>query len=269
MLRELKTGVNRLLWVAVGLAGIGGPASGQLSAQTITSIVNAASNLPGAISPGEIVVIGGASLGPATLVAAPIAGAATLPLALGGVSVTFNGIAAPIVYVSASQVSVQVPNALAGASSAAVTVSYGSGTSPAFNVSVVPSAPGLFTLDYSGAGQAVALNFGSINSAQNPVAPGSSIILFATGEGLTVPAAVDGTIQTSATVHVPLLPISVQIAGRPAKVLFSSSAPGSIAGVVEIAVLVPANLPSGTTAPVTLTIGGVTTTRVTTVAVHP
>jgi len=268
MLRGLKTRVNQLLGVIVGLAAIGGPASMTLSAQTITSIVNAASNLPGAISPGEIVVIGGASLGPATLVAAPIAGATALPLALGGVNVTFNGVAAPIVYVSASQVSVQAPSALAGASSAAVTVSNGSGTSPQFNVPVVPSAPGLFTLDYSGAGQAVALNFGGINSAQNPAAPGSSIILFATGEGLTAPAGADGKIQTSSTIHVPLLPISVQIGGRPAQVLFSSSAPGSIAGVVEIAVLVPATLSSGAAAPVTLTIGGVTTTRVTTLAVH-
>jgi uncharacterized protein (TIGR03437 family) len=268
MLQGLKTRANQLLWILVGLAAIGGPMSGPASAQTITVIVNAASQLPGGVSPGEIVVIGGVSVGPAALVVAPIAGATALPVSLGGVTVSFNGIAAPIIYVSASQTSVQVPYALAGASSAAVRVSNGSGTSPAFNVPVVLSAPGLFTLNYSGAGAAVALNFGGVNSAQNPVARGSSIILFATGEGLTAPAGVDGMIQTSATVHVPLQSISVRIAGVPAQVLFSGSEPGNTAGIVEIGVLVPANLPAVTAAPVTLTIGGVTTTQVTTLAVR-
>jgi uncharacterized protein (TIGR03437 family) len=252
-----------LSWVLAGLA-----VCLPLSAQTIASVVNAASGQAGGVSPGEIVVIAGSSLGPATLVAAPIAGATTLPLSLGGVSVTFNGTAAPIVYASASQTSVQVPYAMAGAGSAAVKVSTLSGTSPAFNVSVVDSAPGLFTLNYSGSGPVVALNFGSINSAQNPVAPGSSIILFATGEGVTSPASVDGAIQTNTTVHAPAQPISVQIGGTQAQVLFSSSVAGNMAGIVQIGVVVPASLPSLPAAPVSLTIGGVTTSQLTTLAVH-
>jgi len=157
---------------------------------------------------------------------------------------------------------------MAGAGSAAVKVSTLSGTSPAFNVSVVDSAPGLFTLNYSGSGPVVALNFGSINSAQNPVAPGSSIILFATGEGVTSPASVDGAIQTNTTVHAPAQPISVQIGGTQAQVLFSSSVAGNMAGIVQIGVVVPASLPSLPAAPVSLTIGGVTTSQLTTLAVH-
>jgi trimeric autotransporter adhesin len=268
MLRDLKSHANWFLGIVTGLACIGGLVSDPLRAQTITSIVNAASGSAGGVSPGEIVVISGTSLGPATLVAAPIAGATVLPVMLGGVNVTFNGIAAPMIYASAVQTSVQVPYAMAGAGSAAVKVSNGSATSPAFNVAVVDNAPGLFTLNYSGSGPVVALNFGSINSAQNPVAPGSSIILFATGEGVTTPAGVYGAIQTNSTVHAPNQPISVHIGGAAAQVLFSSSVSGNLAGIVEIGVVVPASLPSLPAAPVTLTIGGVTTSQLTTLAVH-
>ena len=247
---------------------IGGSLPALLSAQTIASITNAASGLPGGVSPGEIVVIYGASLGPATLMSAPIADATTLPVSLGGVSVSFSGTAAPIVYVSATQTAVQVPYELAGSSSASVTVTTGAGTSPAFSVPVVLAAPGLFTLNYGGTGQVVALSLGGANSAQNPVPAGSSVVLFATGEGVRSPASVDGMIQSGLTISQPAQPISVQIARVNAPVLFVGAVPGGIPGLVEIGVLVPFGIPSNTATPVTLTIGGVATTQVTTLAVH-
>jgi uncharacterized protein (TIGR03437 family) len=257
---------NRIFLILCGLMSIGG--SLPLAAQTITSITNAASGLPGGVSPGEIVLIGGAALGPATLVAAPIAGGTTLPVSLDGVSVSFSGTAAPIVYVSATGTTVQVPYELAGFSGASVTVTTRGGTSPPFNVPVVLTAPGLFTLNYSGSGQVVALSFGAVNSPQNPVPPGSSVVLYATGQGVTFPAGVDGVIGTTLTISQPAQPISVQIAGINAPVMFAGSAPGDIAGVLEIGVLVPSGIPSNIATPVTLTIGGVTTTQRTTLAVH-
>jgi uncharacterized protein (TIGR03437 family) len=257
-----------ILPILCGLILIGGWLPARLSAQTITSITNAASGLAGGVSPGEIVVIYGTSLGPATLLSAPIAAGATLPVSLGGVRVSFSGIAAPIVYASASQTAVQVPYELAGSGSAAVLVTSGNGTSPAFNVPVVLSAPGLFTGNYSGAGQVAALNVGGANSAQNPVPAGSSVLLFATGEGLTFPAGVDGLIQTVTTIRQPTQPISVLIAGTQAQVLFSGSVPGDLPGIVEIGVVVPPNLPANAATPVMLTIGGLTTTRITTLAVQ-
>lgn len=258
----------RVLSILLGLSAIGSPMPVQLSAQTITSIANAASGLPGGVSPGEVVVILGSSLGPATLVAAPIAGATALPTTLAGVSVSFNGVAAPVVYASAAQTAVQVPYELAGSSSASVILTSANGASPAFNVPVVLTAPGLFTLNYSGTGQVAALNSGGANSTQNPVPVGSSVILFATGEGMTFPAGVDGVIQTVTTIRQPTQPISVQIAGTAAQVLFAGSVPGDIPGVLEIGILLPAGLRVAAAAPVTLTIGGVTTTQLTTLAVQ-
>ena len=261
--------VNQSFLILFGLLVIGSSMPGLLSAQIITSITNAASGLPGGVSPGEIVLIGGTSLGPATLAVAPVVAGTTLPVSLGGVTVSFGGTAAPLVYVSATGISAQVPYEVAGSSSASVTVVTGGGTSPAFSVPVVLTAPGLFTLNYSGAGQVVAMSLGNVNSAQNPVPPGSSVVLYATGQGVTTPASVDGMIGTTLTVSRPAQPISVQIAGLDAPVLFSGSVPGDIAGVFEIGVLVPFGIPSNNSTPVTLTIGGVTTTQRTTLAVHP
>ncbi len=271
----MKARANRTLPILGGLILIGCALPALLQAQTITAVTNAASGLPGGVAPGEIVVIYGTSLGPATLISAPIAGAASLPVSLGGVSVSFSGAAAPIVYVSATQTSVQVPYALAGSGSASVTVTTGAGTSPAFSVPVVLAAPGLFTLNYGGTGQVVALSFGGANTAQNPVPPGSSVLLFATGEGLTSPGngvtspgGLDGVIQTGLSLSQPAESISVQIAGVNAPVLFAGSVPGSVPGIVEIGVLVPFGIPNNTATAVTLTIGGVTTTGATTLAVH-
>lgn len=257
--------------ILFGLLVIGSAMPGLLSAQTITSITNAASGLPGGVCPGEIVLISGASLGPAALVAAPVVGGATLPVSLGGVSVSFSGTAAPIVYASATGTAVQVPYEVAGSGSASVTVTTGSGISPPFSVPVVLTAPGLFTMNYSGAGQVVAMSLGNVNnvnSVQNPVPPGSSLVLYATGQGVTFPAGVDGAIGTTLTVSRPAQPISVQIAGINAPVLFAGSVPGNIAGMFEIGVLAPQGIPSNNATPVTLTIGGVTTTQKTTLAVH-
>jgi uncharacterized protein (TIGR03437 family) len=65
---------------------------------------------------------------------------------------------------------------------AQVTVAYEGRTSASFPVQVMQYAPGTFTLDASGKGQAVALNQdGSLNSTSNPAQGGDAISLFVTG----------------------------------------------------------------------------------------
>ena len=65
------------------------------------------------ISPGKIVVIYGAGLGPAQLVQnQPSNG--QFGTSVGGTAVSFNGIAAPILYASATQVAAVVPYAVSG-----------------------------------------------------------------------------------------------------------------------------------------------------------
>ena len=92
-----------------------------------------------------------------------------------GTRVAFNGIAATLLYTSATQVAAVVPYALTG-TTAEVTVAYQGENSAAFVVPVAPSAPGIFTSDQTGAGQAAAINVsdGTVNSAVNPVKIGDT-----------------------------------------------------------------------------------------------
>jgi uncharacterized protein (TIGR03437 family) len=63
---------------------------------------------------------------------------------LSGTSVTFNGIAAPVLYTSATQVGAVVPYPVTG-STAQVKVTYQGQVSNAFTVPVALVAPSLFT----------------------------------------------------------------------------------------------------------------------------
>ena len=86
---------------------------------------------------------------------------------------TVNGIAAPILYTSGSQTNIQIPYEIAGAAKASVILTTGGQTTPAVSMPVQPVSPGIFTINFSGSGQAVALDAdGSVNSSTNPAARG-------------------------------------------------------------------------------------------------
>jgi len=177
-------------------------------------------------------------------------------------TITFNGTAAPVVYAGSGATAVQVPYEIAGSTSASVLMTVGSQTAAPFTVPVAPTSPGLFTINYTGTGQVVALNAdGTVNSAANPAARGSSIMLFATGEGVTAPADTDGIGEANATL-VPTAPITVTFDGISATVASDTSFPKDVSGVLDITVTVPTNIAPGL-ANVLLTAGGVSTPTVT------
>ncbi len=186
----------------------------------IGAVVDAASESAVPITPGKIVVIYGAGLGPAGLIQnQPSNG--LFGTTVGGTVVSFNGTAAPLIYTSATQVAAIVPYAVTGMT-AQVTVSYQGETSAGFTVPVALSAPSIFTSNETGAGQAAALNAdGTVNTAANPVKIGGYISLYATGEGQTSPSGVDGKLGSS-SIH-PLLPVSVTVGGIPATVQYEGA----------------------------------------------
>ena len=61
------------------------------------SVTNAASNLAGSISPGEIVVLYGSSLSPTQIVVGTIGSDGIYPKELAGTGVSVNEIAAPMI----------------------------------------------------------------------------------------------------------------------------------------------------------------------------
>jgi uncharacterized protein (TIGR03118 family) len=243
-------------------AGIQGEAHGLFGAiappSTILTVVNAASGATGPIAPGEVVLIGGFTIGPSPRVTSPIPASGTLGTTAGGVSVTFNEVPAPILYASASTVAAIVPYELAGSPTADIvlkfTNQFNNQMPTAYRAQVALTAPGIFTLDTSGTGPAVAINQdGTVNSAANAAAQGSAVLLFATGEGPTAPPGQNGAITGGRILPGPVLPVSLTIGGQPARVISATSAPGSVAGVMQIEAIVPSGIATGAV-PVVLTV---------------
>jgi uncharacterized protein (TIGR03118 family) len=230
----------------------------------ISSLVSAASELPGPVSPGEIVLITGQSVGPSPSVTSAIPAKGNLPTTAGATAlattVAFNGTLAPIVYAGSAATSVQVPYEISGSTTANVVLTVGSQTAKAFSVQVAATAPSLFTTDFTGSNGVVALNAdGTVNSPANPAARGSMVMLFATGEGLTNPSDSDGVVEADNS-RVPVAPVSVTIGGTQATLGADGSTPKDVSGVLELTVTVPASIPAGS-ASVVLTAGGVATTQ--------
>ncbi len=232
----------------------------QAAGPVLAAVVNDASYdigtpTPVSISPGEIVALFGSSLGPVT----GIANTQTFGTTLGGVQVLFGTAAAPLLYVSAGQINAVVPYSVTG-STVAVTVSYNNAISPALTVTVQTTTPGIFSYDRSGSGPGAILNQDySVNSAARPAAAGSVVAIYCTGAGVTVPPSTDGALATL-TPPFPALaaqPVTVTIGGLSAEVVYSGVAPGAINGLTQIDAIVPGGLKSGSSVPVVVAIGGV------------
>ena len=119
---------------------------------------------------------------------------------LAGVQVLFNGLAAPLIYVSATQTAAVVPYELTPRTDATVQIVYQGVRSNALSVPVAVSAPGIFTQTQTGAGAGAIINQdGTVNSAANPAAKGSVIAIYATGEGQTIPSGINGKINNDGT----------------------------------------------------------------------
>jgi uncharacterized protein (TIGR03437 family) len=233
-------------------------------------VVNAASNQGTAIAPGEIVTIYGTDLSPVT------SGLQLIPPGLvspfgAGTQVLFgttpaNAVAAPIIYTSPTQISVVVPYGVASTGTAVTILqSLVVASAPAL-VPVVATAPGIFTTSGSGTGQINAINQDfKPNNAANPAAKGSVVVFYATGEGITTPAGVDGKPTSVATR--PVANVSVTVGGVAATSV-ALEAPGAVAGVLQVNVTIPAGAPSGAAVPVVLTVGAASSPAGTTLAIQ-
>ena len=254
------------------------------------SIFNSATGALGlGIAPGELITLKGINLGPAT----PVGGTSfsvsaqnTISSALAGVQVMFGNVAGTPTYVSSTQINVVVPWEISGQNSTNIVVVANSTQSAPISEIVVSVAPGVYTLNATGEGQAAALNSNlSVNGPvggvpvtggtvpTTPAVQGSEIAVYGTGGGLTSPASADGTLNSGITL-MPLLNwtqgssvVTATIGGKPATVLFAGAAPDLITGVWQINVLVPTGLTSGPQ-PLVFTIDGQQTQSNVTIAVQ-
>jgi uncharacterized protein (TIGR03437 family) len=257
-----------VLRMAVTTPAPGGGVSNEAAFQVygpnpqITAVVNSASYAQGTLAPGDVIAIYGIGMGPAALTifdpaAPPIP--TSLPAVAPSTSVTINGTPAPILYTSANVVGVTVPYTVSGAS-ASIVATYGGLVSQPVTVTVAAADPGVYSLAASGQGQGAILNYiagnYTINSASNPAAKGSIVIMYITGVGLTT-SGVDNQLIPASPAVTPILAPSVSIGGQGATVLGAQAPPGSIPGLMQLNVTVPMTVTAGVALPVIVTVGGV------------
>jgi uncharacterized protein (TIGR03437 family) len=115
------------------------------------------------------------------------------------------------------------------------------------------AAPGIFSLDTTGQGQAAAINQEgfTVNTVANPVKRGDIISIYGTGEGQATPSGFDGK-PAGVPLPQPSLPVSVTIGGQTIKSQYAGGAPGEIAGVVQVNVQIPTGIQTGNAVPVVL-----------------
>jgi uncharacterized protein (TIGR03437 family) len=244
---------------------------GPVAPPVLSQVVNAASGIAGGVSPGEILTIRGYGAGAAAVSGLTLNASGMVASSLNGLQVTFDGKAAPLIYTSANQTNLIVPYEVAGNPSTVMQVVYaaaaGTLQTAAWALPVVGSAPGVFTLDATGTGQAAVANEdGTINSPTNPAPRGSVISVYATGEGQTSPAGVTGSVTQSNT-KTPLLLVTVSIGGVGASVQYAGSAPDEVAGLLQVNAVVPQGAGPGSAVPVVLSIGGIASQAGVTIAV--
>lgn len=234
----------------------------------VDSVLNAASYKGNGVSPGEIITIFGLGIGPAVGEGLKLTPAGLVDTTLGGTRVLFDGQPGPMIYASDRQVSAVVPYGIAGKSRVNIEVEYLGGKTDPVPTSVNKTYPGIFTLNASGTGPGAILNDDfRVNSATTPAARGNVVAVYATGEGVTNPPSTDGKPGT-VPLPLPVLPVTASVGGQSADVLFAGTAPGLVAGVIQVNVRIPAALTPGTSVPIILNMGGVSSQSGVTVAVR-
>ena len=226
----------------------------RLPGPTGVSFLNGASFQPG-IAPGVIATITG------TGIATGVQGLVTadrvvgpLQNTLAGVSVTFNGINAPIYSVSningMEQVTVQVPFEIAPGTATVVINAAGGGTATINNVTIQSLSPGVFQLPGPGNFAVLVRPDGSFVSQDNPIRRGEVIRLYATGLGQVGPTPTSTNRVGVANQDV-LASIVVGLNNQGVVFISARTLPG-VVGVYEVAFQVPIDTATGPSQPIGL-----------------
>jgi uncharacterized protein (TIGR03437 family) len=193
------------------------------------SVMNAASLQPGPAAPGSIISIFGRNLAQTSSSCAEFCGT------LAGVTLTINGIPAPLQFVSGDQINAQVPFEVA-AGPATAELRLPSMPPAAIPFAIAPVAPGIFGNgpDQGSVGNAD----GTLNAPDNPAAPGSVVTVYLTGQGPVQPPVATGEPAPGDPPAQSVYPVAATIGGSTAEVVAAALSPESV-GVFRVDLRVP------------------------------
>jgi uncharacterized protein (TIGR03437 family) len=221
----------------------------------ITAVVNAADGqLP--VAPGGLISIYGQQMSPVNIATSQI----PLPTALGDSCLTVNGVAVPMLFVSPQQINGQLPVNVDG--NAQMTLRTPGGISDNFNFGILPAAPSIFRSGTAGPETGLATitraDNGELITPTNPVHPGDSIVIWATGLGRTTPSIDSGMPAPSDPLPYAVIQPTVLIGGVALDIQYAGLVPGSV-GLYQINATVPRSVPLGLSMPLLVTQGGSST----------
>jgi uncharacterized protein (TIGR03437 family) len=193
-----------------------------------------------AVAPGQVLSIFGTRIAPPRGAVPPGGSASSFQ----GITVTFNGVAAPILYTSGKQINIQVPYEIAGQDSVEMRVVSLEGwmerrmfpivqRQPSVFLSpdaLISDVPGYFYCGdgFSRAQHALALNAdGTLNTCLNGALPGSTVTIFMNGLGPTQPPQASGTIVAGP-------PVAIAPGAMGTGILSTTTLPGAISGVAQV-----------------------------------
>jgi len=193
-------------------------------------VVNSGSLAVGTpVAPGSLASIFGSFTGSDTM-----AGSVPLAQRLGQTEVFIGGTAAPLLYVSPSQINLQIPSA-AGLGQFLVEVKVGGQTVARAPVTVVSRAPGVLGV-FNADGRA--------NSASNAARRGDSLQIYATGQGLGPGLAGVADGAAAGAMNLTRAVPQVTLSGRRVPVTRSGLLAGAV-GVWQVSVTIPMDSPTG------------------------
>jgi len=224
----------------ISIADISSPVNGPQFVPA--GLVSAATFQQSAVTPGSLVSLFG--------------------LNLNGGTVQFDGVSAPVIFTSASQLNLQVPWEVQGKSSTTVTVTVNGVTSAPQAITVGLAAAGIFSLGAPNGGQGAIINGnGVVVDANSPAHAGDYLEIFCTGLG-----AVSNTPQTGAEAGANPLSsligtLTATIGGVSAPVVFAGLAPG-YTGLYQVNAQVPPGIGAGNGVPVVITANSIASNSV-------
>jgi len=199
------------------------------SGPAILGVARVGDRLSGTVAPGALVSVYGREIGPRESAHLELDSDGLVGTDLGGSRLFFQGQAAPLLYAQRDQVNAVVPFGVAGM--------------PEVNVELmqagrVVSSQKLYVVDAEPAILGALNPDGSLNGSSRPAPKGSFVSIYATGFGDLVPRPADGEVPIT-LLPKPKAPVSVLVRAKPAEILYAGSAPGLVAGVMQVNVRLP------------------------------
>jgi uncharacterized protein (TIGR03437 family) len=216
-----------------------------------SAVLNAASFKGGAVAGGEIVTIFGLDIGPKALATYEVVNGRFRD-EIAQTRILFDGIRAPIIYVSETAASVVVPYGVAGKTETELWIEYQGVATNRLKMPVVTTMPGIFTIPPTGTGQAAVLHWPdyTVNQSSNALARDGVGMIFLTAGG---EQGQDGMMaQTVGSLPFPVL---VRVGNVEAQVLYAGPAPSLIYGMLQINFVVPSTVTPGDKVPLIVRFG--------------